>query len=248
MEKISVVIITKNEEKAIRRCLDSIKDFDEIVIADSGSSDDTLKIAAEYTEKTFIRDFDDFSSQKNFALSKCRNEWVLSLDADEVVSDELKNRIGSLTPNQEAGFRIRRQTYIFKKLMKHGGHSKDLPLRLINKNRGRFVQPIHEFFKVEGEVGLIEEPLMHYSSEDLGEYFHKFNLYTDLEADFMQSQGVKFSLWSLVLKPPLRFFQRYWLQKGFLDKLEGFLFYTLSGFNEFVKWVKYWERLRGIKA
>ena len=170
MEKFSIIIITKDEEKSLRRCLDSVRGLGEIVIVDSGSRDKTQEIAREYTDKVFSREFDDFSSQKNFAISRCSNDWVLSLDADEALSEGLKSRLMAIQPEAKAGYRIRRETYIFKRLMKHGGHGQDMPLRFFNRQKGEFVQPIHEFFKPKGETGIIEEPIIHYSSEDLDEY------------------------------------------------------------------------------
>lgn len=244
MEKISVIIITKNEEKRIRSCLESVKGLGEIVIVDSGSADKTLPIAREYTDRIFNREFDDFSSQKNFAMSKCMNDWILSLDADEEVSKELKERLLSLEPKGKVGYRIKRQTYIFNRLMRYGGHSKDAPLRFFNRKKGRFIQPIHEFFKAEGSVGFIKEPIIHYSTEDLNEYVKKLNCYTDLEVKFLSEQNADFSFTSFLLKPIIRFFQRYLLQRGFLDGQEGFIFYVLSGVYDFLKWIKYWEKLK----
>ncbi|MDP2923634.1 MAG: glycosyltransferase family 2 protein [Candidatus Omnitrophota bacterium] len=247
MNKISVILITKDEECRIRQALQSVQWLDEIILVDSASQDKTIQIAKEFTDKIYFREFDDFSSQKNFAISKCSNDWVLSLDADEEVSEQLKERIKSLDLSSKAGYRIRRQTYIFKRLMKYGGHSKDFPLRVFDKNKGCFVQPIHEFVEIPGKIGLIDAPIIHYSSENLHEYSQKLNAYTDLEVKFLLQNNTKFSYTKIILIPILRFFQRYLLQRGFLDKMEGFIFYTMSGFYEFLKWSKYWQKVRGHK-
>ena len=241
---ISVAIITLNEEDSIERTLKSVQWADEIIIVDSGSTDKTLDIAREYDATVFTRKFDDFSSQKNFAVSKCRNEWVLSLDADEVVSAGLQARLECFVPEDKTGYRIKRDTHIFGRLMKHGGHDRDLPLRLFNKHRGNFVQPIHEYVKVDGSTGFIEEPIMHYSSRTVSEYMDKLNLYTDIEVQFMVEKHSKFSYVDMALKPFAKFCQRYVLQKGFCDGKEGFIFYALSGFYDFMKWAKYWEFLK----
>jgi glycosyltransferase involved in cell wall biosynthesis len=242
MQKISIVIITKNEEEALRNCLESVKDFDEIIIVDSFSTDNTVSIAKEYTDKIFLRKFDDFSSQKNFTLTKCRNDWVLLLDADEVLSEQLKEKIKSSILNSESGYRIKRKTYIFGRLLKYGGHSNDAPLRLFDKRKANFVQPIHEFVRISGEVGFIKEPIIHYSTRNLNEYTNKLNLYTDLEAKFMKEKNLRFSYLGLIFYPIFRFLQRYILQRGFLDGYEGFIFYTMSAFYDFVKWTKYCQQ------
>ncbi len=243
MEKVSVIVITKDEELSLKECLESVKDFDEIIVVDSGSSDKTVDIAKEYTTKVFNREFDDFSSQKNFAIAQCKNNWVLSLDADEVVSKEFKDRIRKIKLNDKAGYRIKRDTYIFGKLLKYGGHCNDMPLRLFNKRKGDFLQPIHEFVKISEPTGLIYEPILHYSSHDLNEYIKKLNLYTDLEVKFLLERNCRFYYARMLLYPVLKFIQRYLLQRGFLDGFEGLAFYILSGFYEFVKWIKYREQI-----
>jgi glycosyltransferase involved in cell wall biosynthesis len=248
MEKISVIIVTLNEEKNLGKCLESIKSFDEIVVVDSGSTDRTLDIARKYTDKIFNRSFDNFSSQKNFALSKCRNTRILSLDADEVVSSHLMKRLGNVKPQKEAGYKIKRNTYIFGRLIKYGGHDKDMPIRFFNKQKAMFIQPIHEFVQVNGEIGLIEEPIMHYSSASIEDYMRKLFLYTAIEAKFMLEKGIVFSCFKAFFYPVIKFFQRYILQSGFKDGTEGFVFYFLSGFYDFVKWVRLWELTKKERA
>lgn len=245
MNKVSVIIITRNEEDRLQRCLEAVKGFDEVVVIDSESTDKTADIARRYTDRVFTRKFDDFSSQKNFGLSKCRNDWALSIDADELVTEKLKHAIADADLSVNSGFRIKRVTYIFGRLLRYGGHGRDFPLRLFDKNKGGFVQPIHEFADISGKIGIIKEPLAHYSSGDLDEYMKKLNFYTDLEADLLVSGKASFSYARLCLRPVLRFLQRYVLQAGFLDGGEGFAFYSLSGLYDFVKQVKFWEKIKG---
>ncbi|MCM8782574.1 MAG: hypothetical protein NC828_05960, partial [Candidatus Omnitrophica bacterium] len=166
-------------------------------------------------------------------------------DADEVLSLELQEKIKSLEPNKFSGYRIKRNTYIFNRLFKYGGHAYDYPLRLFNKRKGaRFHQPIHESLKISGEIGFIKEPILHYSFSTINEYLYKLNLYTDLEARFLQEKNVAFSWYAMFFRPLAKFFQRYFLQLGFLDGKEGFIFYALSGMYEFVKWAKYWQQTK----
>jgi glycosyltransferase involved in cell wall biosynthesis len=238
---ISVVIITLNAEKGMERALSSVQWADEIVVVDSGSTDKTLEIARRYTDNIFYRKFDDFSLQKNFAISKCSNEWVMSLDADEIVSAGLEKRLKGFMLEDKVGYRIRRETYIFGRLMEYGGHDKDMPIRFFNKQKAMFIQPIHEFVQVNGEIGLIEEPIMHYSSESIEDYMRKLFLYTSIEAKFMLEKGIVFLCFKAFFYPVIKFFQRYILQSGFKDGTEGFVFYCLSGFYDFVKWIRLWE-------
>jgi glycosyltransferase involved in cell wall biosynthesis len=238
---ISVVIITLNAEKGMERALSSVQWADEIVVVDSGSTDKTLEIARRYTDNIFYRKFDDFSLQKNFAISKCSNEWVMSLDADEIVSAGLEKRLKGFMLEDKVGYRIRRETYIFGRLMEYGGHDKDMPIRFFNRQKAMFIQPIHEFVQANGEIGLIEEPIMHYSSESIEDYMRKFFLYTSIEAKFMLEKGIGFSCFKAFFYPVIKFFQRYILQSGFKDSTEGFVFYCLSGFYDFVKWIRLWE-------
>ena len=239
------MIITKNEAQHIRRCLESVEWAKEIVIVDAFSTDETIAIGRDFTDKIFQNHFQDFSSQKNFALSKCRYNWVLSLDADEVLSPELKEKIKSLDPDGLSGYRIRRQTYIFGRLFKYGGHAHDMPLRLFDKSKeAYFYQPIHESLKISGAIGFIEEPILHYSSSNLDEYMRKLNLYTELDAKFLLEKKVRFSYFKMICKPIAKFFQRYIVQRGYLDGYEGLIFYLMSGFDEFIKWSKYWQYIK----
>jgi glycosyltransferase involved in cell wall biosynthesis len=247
MEKISVIIITLNEEKNIDRCLESVKSFDEIVVVDSGSTDRTVDIARKYTGTIFHRRFDNFSSQKNFALSKCRNSWILSLDADEFISSHLMKRLENLKPQGEEGYRIKRNTHIFGRLMKYGGHDKDMPLKLFNKSKGIFVQSVHEYVNIAGKIGLINDPIIHYSSRDINEYMLKLNLYTDLEVKCLLQKKKRISYDKVLFYPIARFIQLYILRKGYLDGIEGFVFYSLSGFYDFIKYFKCWKIIAGIK-
>ena len=242
--KFSAAIITYNEESNIERCLKAIQWIDEIVIVDACSSDKTVELCKKYTDKIYFNEFKDFSAQKNFALSKCSHDWVLFIDADEEVSGELKEKLRSLDVGSKAGYKVRRKTFMFKRLMKYGGHSLDAPLRIFDKNRGKFIQPIHEFFKIEGPVGFISEPIMHYSCADIKEHVEKINFYTDLEVHFLSERKVNFCFIKFIFVPVARFLQRYILQRGFLDGREGFIFYVKSGVYDFVKWFKYWDYSR----
>jgi len=244
MAKLSALIITLNEQDNIEECIKSIRWADEIIVVDSGSKDSTVAIARKFTSKVYINEFKDFSSQKNFCLSKAACEWVLFLDADERITEDLRLKIQGVIKYDEGpdSYYIKRSTYIFGRLFKHGGHDKDYQLRLFKKRKGHFYQPVHE--KVElsgGRAGYIDEPMLHYSSSNISQYVGKLNLYTDLESAYMAGRQKRISAVGIFTKPMLRFIQKYIVQLGFMDGPEGFIFYTFSSYYDFVRCAKLWE-------
>lgn len=245
MPRISALIITHNEAKKIKACLESISWADEIIVVDAESTDETVGICKEYTNKVYLNPFKDFSGQKNFALSKAAFEWALFIDADEIVTPSLKKRIMSALKADTGldGYFIRRSNYIFNKELRYGGHDKDFQLRLFKKEGAKFYQPIHEKVYIESKnTGYIEEPLLHYSTRNIDDYVRKLNLYTDLECEYMVSTDDKVSQARIFTVPFLRFIKRYIIQQGFLDGIEGFMFYLLSAFYDFLKYAKYFQR------
>lgn len=244
MKKISAVIITKNEEGAVRRCLESVRWADEIVVVDALSADKTADICAEYTASIFKNAFTDFSAQKNFAMSKAKNDWVLFVDADESISPALRDEISALDDDGYDGYYIPRRNIIFGRHLKYGGHQGDVQLRLFRKSKSRFENPIHEKVMVAGSVGKLRNDIEHNSTRSLSEYTDKLNLYTDLEAGFMKSQARPMRKRHLIMKPAAQFILSYICKAGYRDGMEGFLFYSLSSFYTFVKYAKYWDLLR----
>lgn len=242
---ISAVFIALNEEKRIGRALGAVSWADEIVVVDSGSVDHTMEEARRQGAKVFQRKFDDFASQKNFALEKASEEWVLFLDADEIVTGSLaKEAAEAVKTDAFNGYRVPRTNVIFGRAMKYGGHHGDSHLRLFRKGAAHFEGPIHERAVVKGNVGRLKSPIMHYSTETVREYLVKLEIYTDLEAHLLLKSGKKVTAIDMALKPCLKFFKQYFLQGGFLDGIEGFMFYRLSMFYSFVKYAKYFELRR----
>ncbi len=239
---ISAVFITLNEAHRIARAIGSVSWVDEIVVVDSGSTDGTAAEAARHGAKVFNRKFDDFASQKNFALEKASQEWVLFLDADEIVTGTLaKDAAEAVKSDSHNGYMVPRTNVIFGRAMKYGGHQGDSHLRLFRKGAAYFEGPIHERAVVKGKVGRLRSPIMHYSTETVKEYLTKLEIYTDLEAHLLLKSGKKVSAFDMALKPCLKFVKQYFLQGGFLDGVEGFMFYRLSMFYSFVKYAKYFE-------
>ena len=247
--KISVFVITKNEEKNIERCLSSVAWAQEIVVVDSGSTDGTCRIARRFTDKVFMHEFTDYASQKNFALSKTTGEWVLSLDADEKVSAALGKEIlaaASATDTAEA-YRVPRISYIFGRRFRHTGTSGDQPIRFFRRDAGQFDQPIHETVQVRGKISRLNHPIFHYTYPSVHDYLDKLNHYTSMEADlFIKKRQIRPQINQYGVKPLLMFLRLYVWEQGFRDGVEGFFFSALSAYYVFIKHAKHFEKLENL--
>ncbi len=251
--KISLVMITKNEAGNIAKSLESVQGLaNEIVILDSGSTDKTLEIAKKFNAKIFTRKFDSFSEQKNWALSLAENEWVLHLDADEVLSKELKEEIKYTLVEQDAvdcdGFYLTRVNSFLGKRMKHSGIAKESRLRLAKKSLSKYVGgAVHERLEVTGKTGSLKNVFYHNSFPNLNNYFNKFAQYTSLDAQKRFDENKKFHVVDVIFRPPIGFIKSYILKLGFLDGMEGFIWAVLSSYYIFVKYIKFYLLKRLLK-
>ena len=241
---LSLVLITKNEEKNIAKCLSAVKDLvNEIIIVDSGSTDDTIEIAKKYGAKIFKREFDSFSNQKNYALSLATNTWILHLDADEVLSKELKQEIEQVLPDTKYdGFFLTRTNFFLGRRMKHSGLAKENRIRLAKKELSEYTGGvIHEELKVKGNIGKLNNIFYHYTCPNLDNYFEKFDNYTTLGAIKMFQNNKNFHITDVVFRPPIDFIKKYLFKLGFLDGFEGFIWAMLGAFSTFVKYLKFYN-------
>jgi glycosyltransferase involved in cell wall biosynthesis len=235
MPALSVIIITKNEAHRIRRCLASVDWADEIVVVDSGSSDNTLAICREFTEKVFVRPFDKFSNQKNAALDRASGKWVLSIDADEVVTAELAREIRERIRSEAAryaAYSVRRENYICGRPIRHVFQN-DVQVKLLKRGACRYFKSVHEDLDVKGSLGMLESPLLHYNSDNLREFVRKQDLYTTLEAEAKFEKGERFQLVKLVLSPPRTFVFRYVMIGGYKDGWMGFVIAAVLAYSVF---------------
>ncbi len=249
--KISCVIITFNEEENIRRALNSVKWCDEIVVVDSDSTDKTIEICEEYNCRIHKKEFNGYGEQKRYVVSLAGNDWILSIDADEVVSDELCNEIKNIFNDDEIkidGFFIPRSLIFLGKHFKHGRESKEYYLRLFDKKCGNFSSDkVHERVKLNGNTQKLNGTLHHYSYTNIEQYFNKFNSYTSNAAQVLFDEGNKGrNVVSIVLSFPVYFFKNYFIYRNFLNGTQGFLWALFSSWYPVVKYAKLWA-LRNIK-
>ncbi len=244
MPTLSAILITKNEAHRIRRCLESVQWADEIVVVDSESADDTLAICREFTRKVFVRPFDNFSNQKNAALDHATGEWVLSLDADEVVTldlaSEIRDRIGASGEDFSA-YNIPRENYICGRPIRHVFQN-DRQLKLFRRGACRYYKSVHEDLDVKGSIGALLHPLLHYNSDSLREFVHKQDLYTALEAKAKFEKGERFSFMKLIFSPPRTFLFRYVMIGGYKDGWMGFVIAILMAHYVFQIHMKMFAR------
>ena len=248
MAKLSVAIITKNEEDRLPKTLEAVKEIaDEIVVVDSGSTDKTVEIAKSYGAKVFVEDWKGFGRQKQSAFEKTTGDWVLFLDADEVPTKELLEAIEEVLKNPTAeGYLIRRRAvYLGKKLRFIWNN--DWVLRLVKREANpRWVGNIHEKLVVEGRVRKLKGgDLLHYTYRSLSEHLQKSLKYAELSAREYFERGKKAPLYKVFLSPIWAFFKVYFLKLGFLEGYRGFLIASGYAINAFAKYAILRELKRG---
>jgi glycosyltransferase involved in cell wall biosynthesis len=244
MEKITATIITKNNEEIIERCLKSVTWTDEIVVVDSGSTDNTLEICEKYNCKVIRTPWLGFGKTKQLAEDNASNDWILSIDSDEICTPELKSRLLSILsdPDSMGGYRIKRRTFYLGKPIKYCGWQKDFPLRMYKKSVGGFNdREIHEFVELRGQAGKIKEQILHYSYPSISDHLQKIDRYTSLGAVEAISKGKTSSPLLAIMKGHLKFFKMFVMQRGFLDGPTGYILAKNSAFGVYLKYLKIFE-------
>jgi len=250
MIKISAALAVFNEEKNLRSCLESVQDLaDEIVIVDGGSSDTTLEIAKEFDAKIIkTNNPPNFHINKNKAIEASSGDWILQLDADEVVSEELAREVKKTISKKTDinGYWIPRRNFFLGRFLEKGGQYPDYTLRFYKKGFGKLpAEDVHEQARVSGKVGYLKNDLLHQRDKSLSSYMERFNRYTDLFAGQLRQKNVKKNFFSafdyFFTKPILWFIKAYLRHKGFVDGFPGFVFALFSSLRFPVAYLKFWS-------
>jgi len=237
---VSVIVITLDEEHVIADCLESVRWADEIVVLDCGSTDRTVEICRSYTDRVYETDWPGFGIQKNRALSHARCDWVLSLDADERVTPALAEEIRDCLPGSgENGLVIPFQSSYLGRFMRHGDWSNERHLRLFRWTAGRFSDdPVHERLIVDGEIGGLDNPILHHSFATVEEVQDKVSRYSTAGAERRFASGKRSSLLKALSHATWTFFRGYVLKAGFLDGREGFLLAVSNAEGSYYTYLK----------
>jgi len=245
--RLSVAVIALNEAHRLRRCLESAAWADELVVVDAESSDKTVQVAREFTDRVIVRPWAGFAAQKNFALDQCAGEWILSLDADEEAGPELRAEIMTTIAGAQPhdGYAVRRQNVFLDRWIRHGGLYPDWQVRLFRRDCGRFeVRAVHESVTVKGSTGRLSGHLVHRSYEGVGDFIERANRYSSLAAEQLIRDGRRVGAGELILRPLGRFLSMYLLKRGFLDGRRGLLLASLYAYYVFMRSAKVWEVTR----
>jgi glycosyltransferase involved in cell wall biosynthesis len=252
--KISATVLAVNEIKTLPLALESLKSLaNEIVLVIDPKTDELTKqiseIGKKYGAKIYFRKLDNFASQNNFAMEKATGDWILSLDADEIISSDLADEIKSIVMSHKSSvvaYSMPRKNIILGKYIKHTRWSTELDRHvwLWKKGYGKKVGDVHEEVVVDGKVGRLENAKIHYQYETVAEFVDMINRYSELEAGQIVQKGGKFSYFHLLWDPVYMFLVRYFYRLGFLDGQHGFVLSYLMAIYEFAKWVKVWKKKR----
>jgi glycosyltransferase involved in cell wall biosynthesis len=243
MIPVSVVIVTRNEEKNIGDALESVKDFEDIVVVDSFSEDRTVEICKKYTYRVYQHEWQGYAKQKQMAVDYAEKPWVLILDADERVTQRLKSEIMEEIKNASfSGFYIPRKNFFLGKWIRHGGWRPDYTLRLFLKDMA-FIEDrkVHEKVVVKGKVGYLKNPLEHYTYRTVSDYIKKMDRYSTLSAEELREKGVNPGMITMVVHPLSTFFKMFFLRGGFMDGIHGLILAILYSYYTLLKYLKLWE-------
>lgn len=237
---LSAVIITRDAGGQLKACLESLTFADEILVVDSGSRDNTVPLAISHGARVLHQEWLGYGPQKQFAVEQARHDWVLSLDADERVSDTLRESIRrELSAPRNQVYVMPRCNRFMSRWLRHGEGYPDLSLRLFHRGHARWSDdPIHEKVIADGPVGRLQGDLLHESHTTIADYLAKQNRYTSLQAEQMFARGQRASASKMLLSPLFRFVKFYFLRLGFLDGIPGLIHILIGCFNTFSKYAK----------
>jgi len=239
--KITATIITQDEERNIARAIESLRCCDEILIVDSGSTDRTVELAKNLGVRVIEAGWRGYAGQKNWAAGQASHDWVLSLDADEALSEALEAEIWNVKksgPRCDAYTMPRLARYLGRWIY-HSGCYPDRKVRLYDRRKARWVGDfVHESVKPQGSVGHLESNILHFTCDSLSEHLRTLDRYTTLAAQELAAHRIRVPMWSLIFDPPWNFVRAYVFQRGFMDGLEGLIISYMAAFYTFLKYSK----------
>ena len=244
MPKLTVTVITRNEAANIAAALDSVRWADEIIVIDAESTDDTVAIARRYTDNVIVRAWPGYIAQKNFAAQQASHDWILSLDADERISPELRDEVQALLASEPtaSGFRIPRVTYHFGRWIRSTDWYPDFQLRLYDRRHAEWAgRYVHESVRVNGRVAKVRGEIQHYAYRDLSHHLQTIDRYTTLAATQMFEDGRRASWIDVLVTPRLTFFRNYIVRGGFRDGMAGLIISAMNSYYVGLKFAKLWE-------
>jgi len=245
MTNLSVIIPTYNEELYLEKALRSVRFADQIIVVDSMSTDQTVAIAKKYNCEVLNRKFDNFSNQKNHALKYAKGKWVLFIDADERIPNPLQQEIlAAMASKKHTGYKLNFPHFYMNRFLYH--HS-DNVTRLVLREKCHFEGSVHEKLIVDGTIGKLDNPVLHFTYKGLLHYISKKDSYAWFQAEQMLNKGKKATYFHLAFKPFYRFFNSYILRGGFLDGIPGLTVATINAYGVFSRYVKLMLLKRGIR-
>ncbi|HUW21963.1 MAG TPA: glycosyltransferase family 2 protein [Candidatus Bathyarchaeia archaeon] len=234
------IVLTKNEEKNIGECLKTLVFCNEVIVVDDYSQDKTIQIAQEMGVKVSQRGLNqDFAAQRNFALDKAKGDWILFIDADERVTPKLKEEIQSVIKNPKfIGYYLKRQDVLFGKKLEFGETANVELLRLARRGSGKWERRVHEVWQVEGKVGELAAPLVHYPHQAISEFLNAINFYSTLHAWALFEERKKSGTFKIICYPLGKFIYNYLIRFGFLDRMPGLIVALMMSLHSFLSWAK----------
>lgn len=248
--KLSIYVLTFNNERTVERCLRSLRWADELVIVDSDSTDNTPKICRRFTDHVYQRKWTNHQEQYQYAADLTTNRWVMFVDADEEVPPELAQEIREelkADNGQWDGYIVHRRTYYLGRWIKYGGWYPDYEIRLYDRDKGRWKGGLHAKVTVDGRIRTMKNHYYHYTYRDISDQIQTIDQYSQTAAEDMLRDGKKFSFFHMVLNPLFRFIKEYIFKRGFLDGIPGLVIVVSTMFYVFIKHAKLWERQKGLR-
>jgi len=251
MLKSSVYILTFNNERTIERCLKSVRWADEVVVVDHYSTDRTPEICRRYTEHFYQKEWTNYRDEYNDAVTLASHDWVMFLDSDEEISEELVQEIQEELAHNDgrwAGYGTPRMTYYLGRWIRHGEWYPDYKIRFYDRTKGKWGgRTLHPRIEVAGAVKRLKHACLHYNYRDISDQIQTIDRYSEMAAQVLNEEHERSGFLKMLLHPPFRFLRDYFFRRGFLDGLPGFIIAVSTMYYVFIKYAKVWELQRGLK-